>query len=160
MSKQIVPMGNNSLSETKESQEEKIIKLQQFQNSLLQKEPSQNEIKSNKYANNSRYIPISFLEMSLDEIFFGLWTTQNFHSRTVANEEVGSLELSYFHPIAQLWITRVGVAAVQIQMRSKEKGGSGDITNISDKITNTLTKDYPHLKAECFRNACMSIGKA
>ena len=45
-------------------------------------------------------------------------------------------------------------------MKSTDKGGSGDITNIKDKYINTLTKDFPHLKAECFRNACISIGKS
>jgi hypothetical protein len=133
--------------------------LQKFQKQFLQNEPVAQELRINKYANNSRYLPISFMEMTLDEIFFGLWQTKNFTSRTVANEEVGSLELWYFHPVAKTWLCRIGAGAVQIQMISKEKGGTGDITNIKDKITNTLTKDYPHLKAECFRNACLSIGK-
>jgi hypothetical protein len=143
-----------------------LTKLQGFQKQFLQNDPSNKEIRKNEFANNSMYLPISFMEMTLDEIFFGLWQTKNFTSRTVANEEVGSLELWYFHPVAQTWLCRVGAAAVMIQYEAEYEGEGKDrkkiktnITDISKKITNTLTKDYPHLKAECFRNACLSIGK-
>lgn len=140
--------------------EETRLKLQNFLKGYVHKEPKPEEIRTNKHANNSKYIPISFLEMQLDEMFFGLWQTKNFNSKVIANEIVGELELLYFHPVAKTWLSRTGAGAVQIQLKSVEKGGSGDITNIKDKITNTLTKDYPHLKAECFRNACLSIGKS
>lgn len=134
--------------------------MQTFQKRYLQPEPVKEEIRSNKFAGNSKYLPISFMEMTLDEIFFGLWQTKNFTSKVVANEIIGELELWYFHPVAKHWLCRIGCGAVQIQMKSKDKGGTGDITNIGDKIVNTLTKDYPHLKAECFRNACLSLGKS
>ena len=120
--------------------------------SYLNKQPNPKEIKVNEYANNSRYIPISFLEMSLDEIFLGLWKTKNFHAEVVANELVGTIDLYVFHPVAQVWLTRTGAAGVVV--RSYEK-----TIDLSKKITNTLTLDYPHLKAECFRNACLSLGK-
>jgi len=135
------------------------VNAQNFQKRLHSK-PKGNEIKTNEHANNSKYLPISFLEMTLDELFFGLWQTKDFKSQVIANEVIGSLILSYFHPVYHIWIERVGAGAVMIQYKSKGKGGSGDITNIKDKIPNTLTKDYPHLKAECFRNACLSIGKS
>ncbi len=137
---------------------DELLRIQKFQQ-FLQRDPSPKEIRANKFAGNSKYLPISFMEMTLDEIFFGLWETKNFHTENIANEIVGHLELRFFHPLAKTWLTRTGAGAVQIQMRSTEKGGSGDITNIKDKIVNTLSKDYPHLKAECFRNACLSIGK-
>lgn len=133
--------------------------LQSFTKNFLHKTPDKKEIKTNKQANDSNYIPISFLEMNLDEIFFGLWQTKNFNIQPIANEIVGSLELWYFHPVAKTWLCRIGSAAVQVQMKSIEKGGDGDITNIRNKYPNTLTKDFPHLKADCFRNACLSLGK-
>ena len=135
------------------------VNAQNFQ-SLLHRQPKPEEVRSNIHANNSKYLPISFLEMTLDELFFGLWQTKRFNTKVIANEIVGEIELEYFHPTHKLWITRVGAGAVQIQMLSEKKGGSGDITDIGQKIKNTLTKDYPHLKAECFRNACLGIGKA
>jgi hypothetical protein len=57
-------------------------------------------------------------------------------------------------------LSRTGMAAVQIQMRSIKSGGDGDITNVQNKIVNTLVKDFPHLKAECIKNAARSLGKA
>lgn len=125
----------------------------------LNQEPPQNEIQINKMANNSKYLPISFIETKLDELFYGLWNTKNFRTLVVANEITGCIDLEFYAPWADRWITRTGCGSVQIQLKSIEKGGSGNITHIEDKIANTLTKDYPHLKAECIKNACRSIGK-
>ena len=163
MSEELVRQEQQAVTQATTTDKDLLYKMQTFQKIYLQKEPSANEVKKNKFANNSEYLPISFLEMTLDEIFFGLWQTKNFTSKVVANEMVGELELHYFHPIAKTWLVRVGVAGVQIQYEAqKDENGNKkkvDITNISLKIVNTLTKDYPHLKAQCFRNACLSIGK-
>lgn len=131
-----------------------IVALEEF-NKKLHEAPPKAEIQVNQHANNSRYIPISFLEMKLDEMFYGLWQTKNFRTQTVANEITGIIELEYFHPIAKHWITRTGAGAVMIQFKK-----DSDITDIGNKIKNTLAKDFPHLKAEAFRNACLSIGKS
>lgn len=130
------------------------VKAQNFAK-LTHKEPSENEVQINKHAGNAKYLPISFLEMQLDEMFFGLWQTSKFETHVVANEIIGSLELEYFHPTFHTWIKRVGAGAVMIQQHK-----NSEVTDINKKIKNTLTKDYPHLKAECFRNACLSIGKS
>jgi len=122
---------------------------------LLHKQPDKSELKTNTQAGNSKYLPISFLEMKLDEMFFGVWSTVNFTYLVIANEVVGSLEVRYFHPTLGVWLSRIGAGAAMIQ---QEKGA--EITDISKKYKNTLTKDFPHMKAECFRNACLSIGKA
>jgi len=122
--------------------------------------PEQNEVKVNEKANNSFYLPISFVQTKLDEFYMGLWQTRNFTTKVVANEIIGELGLQVFHPIIHQWITRVGVASVMIQQVSKNKGGTGDITNIGDKIKNTLTKDYPHLYAECLKSAAKTLGVA
>jgi hypothetical protein len=131
--------------------------VEQFQ-MFLNKEPDKSEIDTNTRANNSKFIGIGVIERKLDEIFSGLWTCENFHWQVIANEVVGSIDLKYYHPTAKQWIIRTGAAAVQIQLKSKERGGSGDITEIKDKIVNTLQKDFPHLKAECLKNAAKGIG--
>ncbi len=129
-------------------------RLQNF-SKLLNKDPQQANVRKNPYANNSKYLPISFVEMKLDELFFGLWQTENFKTQVVMNEIVGSIDLLIFHPTANAWLRRTGSAAVQVQMKS----GSG-VLDAENKIKNTLTKDYPHLKAECLKNAARSLGKA
>jgi hypothetical protein len=122
---------------------------------ILNQQPKKESVATNTYAGNSKYLPISFLEMKLDELFFGLWQTGNVQEKVVANEILVSLELKYFHPSALVWITRVGVGAAMIQQNK-----NSDITDLSAKIKNTLVKDYPHAKAQAFRNACLSIGKS
>ena len=127
---------------------------------VLSTNPPESEIKTNKMANNSKYLPISYVENKLDELYYGAWNTKNFQIQVVANEIIGWLDLEVYNAPTQSWITRTGCASVQIQFKSIEKGGSGNITHIEDKITNTLVKDFPHLKAECIKNACRSLGKA
>lgn len=117
-------------------------------------EPETKGVKINAMANNSKYLPISFIEMTLDELFFGLWNTKNFNYQVVANEIVGSIDLEYFHPVGKTWITRTGVGAVMIQ---QNKGS--ELTDYNSKIKNTLVKDFPHLKAECLKNAAKGISK-
>lgn len=117
-------------------------------------EPLKDSIYINKMANNSKYLPISFIQMKLDEIFVGLWRTENFTTQVVANEIIGQIELSVFHPVAKVWITRIGAASVMIQQK---KGA--EITDINAKHKNTLVKDYPHLLAECMKSAAKTLGK-
>lgn len=136
---------------------DQVPKLEEFLK-RLHAAPEQDEIKINKQANNSAYLPISFIQNKLDEHFAGLWQTKNFKTQVIANEITGSIDLEVFHPVAKTWITRTGVGAVMIQMRSKKNGGSGDITNIRDKYSNTLVKDYPHLYAECVKSAAKTLG--
>lgn len=116
--------------------------------------PNETEVKTNKFAGNSKYLPISFIEMTLDEIFFMEWTTENFQYQVVANELIGSIDLVFTHPVSGKLIRRTGAAAVPIQMKS-----GSNVTDIGSKIKNTLVKDFPHLKASCLANAARSIGK-
>lgn len=125
-----------------------------FVNSMLNASPKESEVKINTQAGNSKYLPVSFVEMTLDEIFGGLWQTKNFTSQVVANEIIGTIELGVFHPVLKEWIWRTGAGAVMIQ---QSKGSQ--ITDIGAKIKNTLVKDFPHLKAECLKNAARSLGK-
>lgn len=126
--------------------------LEQF-NKKLHNEPHKKDVFENRFADNSKYIPIGVVETKLDELFFGLWQTRNFTWQIVANEIVGRIELGVFHPVAKTWIWRDGAGAVLIQQR---KGSA--IDDIKAKIKNTLVKDFPHLKAQCLKNAAISLG--
>lgn len=110
--------------------------------------------------NNFDYLPISILENALDEVFLGRWQTVDFKWQQIANEIVASMTLRVYNPISGEWIDRIGAGAVQIRMVSKDS--QGNKTNIVDiaeyKIKDTLGMDFPHLKSECFKNACKSLG--
>jgi len=125
----------------------------------LNSQPDPAEVQVNRAANNSQYLPISFVRMKLDETYAGLWNFELKNYQVIANEIVGTGILEVFHPIAKMWIRRSGTAAVMIQQVSKEKGGSGRISNIDDKIKNTLVKDFPHLESECLKSAAKKLGK-
>jgi hypothetical protein len=143
-------------------------------NSMLNTAPPDSEILVNTFANNSRYLPISFVQMKLDELFMMAWRTINYRTRVIANEIIGDIDLEVFHPILRVWLSRTGSAGAQIQMRADyEKDDNGnfiivdgkkvkkekDILNAGLKIENTLTKDYPHLKSECIKNAAKEYGQ-
>ena len=127
-----------------------IEKLQMF----LNREPKADTVKINSMANNSKYLPIAEVERTLDEVYSGLWSTVNFRWEVVANEIVGSIDLKVINPANGFELVRTGVASVMIQIeRGKE-------VNVINKIKNTLVKDFPHLKAECIKNAAKSLGVA
>lgn len=151
MGKEIIKNdSDNSLSLSPEAMEGFTTKLHQ--------EPLKSLVKTNKFADNSRYLPISVVETTLDELFFGLWQVKDFTWNVVANEIVGALSLGVFHPIAKTWIWRTGAGAVLIKQKSESKGGTGDITDPGQKIKNALVTGFPHLKAQCLKNAAQSLG--
>ena len=122
--------------------------------------PRKREIAVNKMAGNSRYLPVSFVQMKLDEFFFGLWSWEVVDVKVVANEILVWGNLKVYHPKAQVWLNRSGTGATMIQMKSDRNGGNGDITDIGQKIKNTLVKDFPHAESEALKNAAKKLGKA
>ena len=119
---------------------------------LLNQYPDKSDIKVNNQARGAQYISIGTVERKLDELFPGLWTIENFRWEVIANELVGSIDLKFYHPITKTWITRVGAGATMILTES------GKPATVENKIKNTLVKDFPHLKAECVKNAAKSLG--
>ena len=99
-------------------------------------------------------VPISTLETTLDEVYMGLWETKNFRHQVIANEIVGTIELSVFDPSAKTWLTRTGGASVMIR---KQK--DADIQDIGKKIKNGLVMDFPKLHSMCLKAAAKTLGK-
>lgn len=128
-----------------------LIKVQKF-STLLNKPVEKNKLQS---YNGASYLPISFMEMTLDELFFGQWETKNFKWERMFNEIVGSIELEVLHPITGRTITRIGTAAIQIMQDAGKTVAEFNDT----KKKNALLMGFPKLKAECFKNACISLGK-
>lgn len=121
----------------------------------LNEMPPQGEVKANPAAGNSWYLPVSFVQMKLDEIFLGLWSWEVKGVQVVANEILVHGELRVFHPIAKTWITRAGTGATMI-MQVKD----APVMDITSKIKNTLGKDFPHAEAEALKSAAKKLGKA
>lgn len=147
----IAPYVNNQLSDP---QKKEMLQKVQKMIKLLNKKPEMVK-KFGSGSTSFDYVPISYVENTLDEIFFGHWETYDFQYMQVLNEMTGSLILSVIHPISGEKIRRVGSASIQIMQDS----GSplSDFTNTKKK--NALVMGFPRLKAECFKNAALSIGK-
>lgn len=124
--------------------------LENFVKKLNSKPPSS----AMKQKDGVNYLPISYYEMTLDSLYFGMWKTTNESTNIIANEIIVRLELHVFHPIAKVWITRVGVGASMIQ-----QARGADVTDINSKYKNTMGKDYPSAKSEAVKNAAKSLGK-
>ncbi|MCA9368227.1 hypothetical protein KC887_08310 [Candidatus Kaiserbacteria bacterium] len=128
-------------------------KIEQFQKAINQK-PRANEIKTNPHAGNSKYLPISFVEMKLDEMFGGLWNWTITGTQVVANELMVWGDIEVFHPRAMIWIKRSGSAAVPIQQSKNSQ-----ITDMNAKIKNALVKNFPAAEAEALKSAAKKLGK-
>lgn len=130
-----------------------ISQLQDFQ-AKLNKEPIEKELGKTPDG-RARTLPISFVEMTLDEIFLGQWETSEPTYQQVFNEVVGSLVLTVWHPITNRAIRRVGFASVVI---TQDKDASISEFNATKK-KNALDLSFPKLKSECIKNAAQSLGK-
>lgn len=141
---------------------EKLIQLQNFIEKL-NREPDQSELDRTPDG-KAKTLPISFVEMTLDELFLGQWGTENFTSKVIANEVVGELELVLTHPITGREIRRSGAAGIIIQVDKAPDDIQGKERNqwaldVANKKSNALDLGYPKLKAECVKNAAQSLGK-
>lgn len=149
-----------------DKQDELRLRLQQF-NKQLNAEPDDTELERTPDG-NAKYLPVSFVEMTLDEIFYGLWSTENFKWSALINEVQGSLDLVLTHPVTGQEIRRTGAASIVIMVDKlpdevKAKMSAQDrnlyASNPANKKPNALDMAFPKLKAECLKNAAQSLGK-
>lgn len=138
--------------------------LQKFQ-ARLNTLPDERGIESTPDRKASTLV-VSHVEMTLDEMFFGHWRTENFKWSTIANEVQGSLELVCLHPITGFEIRRVGAGSIVIMVDKVPDEVKDDIRernrwalNADNKKPNALDLAFPKLKTECLKNAALSLGK-
>lgn len=129
------------------------IQVQNFQEKL-NREPDPREFQPTPDG-KARTLPISFVEMTLDELYLGQWETTEPKYQQVFNEVIGTVELTVWHPITQRKITRAGWASVVI-MQDKD-ATIADFNQTNKK--NALDLSFPKLGAEALKNAAKSLGK-
>lgn len=100
-------------------------------------------------------LPISFIEMTLDELFLGQWELSDVHTQQIFNEVVGTGILTVWHPIKGRPLKRVGFGAVVITQDKDALVSEFTMT----KKKNALDLTFPKLKAEILKNAAQSLGK-
>jgi hypothetical protein len=159
---------NIEKSQEKEAEMQFLNRLQKVM-SLLNDNVDETKLKKHPYA-PSKYLPISHLEMALDENFFGMWSTKNFRWSIIVNEVVASIDLEVYHPVAKMMITREGAASIQImvdglsverkQNMTKEEINLYAVSPENKKPAALSNGTFAALKAECFRNAVVSLGRS
>ena len=148
MSEDIIPYGSDSQSAIEKFQ----MLLNQYPDKRDLTTKTKAKAKKKKPVSELEYIPIRKTERILDEIYSGLWKTENFRWQVIANEIVGTIDLHVFHPIAKVWLVRSGSAGKMILTHA------GKPPTIDHKIINTLEKDFPNLETMCLRKAAKSLG--
>ena len=128
-------------------------------NKFLDKKPNKSETEVNELANDSLYLPIDVIEKKLDQLFNKLWHFRIVGRTVVVNEIVYDVELTVFHPIARVWLTRAGTGAAQIRMRNYPDQKSSPL-NVEMKIKNSVEADAPHALANALKNAAKRFGSA
>lgn len=108
----------------------------------------------NKFAKNTKYVPISYIEMKLDELFFDGWNLEIKSYELVLNSIVVSVRITGLNPATGREFYRDGIGSKAIQLNSNSK--PMDISNIK---SNGLELAFPAAKAQAFKNAAQSIGK-
>ena len=139
--------------ETFQNPETLRIQLQDFQ-AKLNREPDAKELGATADG-KAKTLPISFVEMTLDELFLGQWELSDVHTQQVFNEVTGTGILTVWHPITGRPLKRAGFAAVVITQDSGAQLADFQTT----KKKNALDLTYPKLKAEILKNAAQSLGK-
>ena len=165
MSNELQTTGTNALAQMAQNAsaiESFRIACQNF-NSKLHSNPASESIYKTPDG-RAQTVTISHIEMTLDELFFGLWETDNFRWAQIGNEVVGAIDLKVFHPVVNGWLKRQGAASIVIMvdkapdsLTQQEKNQWA--LNQANKKSNALDMAFPKLKAECLKNAAQSLGK-
>lgn len=109
-------------------------------------------IKTNKFANNSQYLPIDKVEWLLRKIFkaFRIEITGQ---GTAFNGVWVSVRLHYLHPVTQVWEFHDGIGASEMQ--TKQGTSPADLQNIN---RNALAMAFPIAKSHAIKDASHHFG--
>lgn len=127
--------------------------LQDFQR-RLNAEPDPREFQDTPDG-KAKTLPISFVQMTLDEIYLGQWEVSEPSFQQIFNEVVGCAVLTVIHPVTDRPIRRTGWASVVI---TQDKDAAMAEFNTTKK-KNALDLAFPKLGAEILKNAAQSLGK-
>lgn len=136
------------------SEQEKLKLLTQDFQRRLNTEPDPREFEKTPDG-KARTLPISFVQMTLDELFLGQWEVSEPHYTQIFNEVVGTAVLTVWHPITGRAIKRTGWASVVITQDKDAQIADFNMT----KKKNALDLTFPKLGAEVLKSAAQTLGK-
>lgn len=121
-------------------------------NLLLNQKPKQDWIKENKYANNSKYIPIGIVETLLQKIF-KKYKIEILREGTAFNAVFCVVRLHYINLINNEWSFHDGIGAVQLQ--TKKDSSPAQLENINN---NAVMMAFPMAKSYAIKDAAEHLG--
>jgi hypothetical protein len=122
-------------------------------NLLLNQEPPQKWIQVNKYAGNSKYIPIEKVEFLLTRIFQE-WKVEVIAYCQLFNSVSCHVRLHYKNPLNGEWSYHDGLAAVGIQTEAGKP--AADLSSIKQ---DSVMKALPAAKSFAIKDAADHLGK-
>lgn len=129
--------------------EDKKKELKEFIATLAQL-PEESEVLLNVITQNE-YLPIDIIENKFDRFFLGQYSFMNFQYQILSNKILGTIELNYLHPITGFWLTRTGVASIEIERKIVDVGNG-------NTKTFSLELSLPAVKSLAKVNAFREVG--
>lgn len=122
-------------------------------NLLLNQEVPVKWVKENKFANNSKYIPIDKVEFLLTRIF-GQWRVEIIDYKQLFNAVSCHIRLHYLNPVTNQWSYHDGVGAMQVQ--TKSGSSPADLASINNSA---VMMALPAAKSYAIKDAADHLGK-
>jgi len=122
-------------------------------NQLLNLQPKVDWIKENKYAGNSKYIPIGVVETLLQKLFKKV-KIEVLREGVMFNAISVTVRVHYWDGISNEWNFHDGVGAAQLQ--TKQGSSPADLANINN---NAVMMALPMAKSYAIKDACEHIGR-
>ena len=148
-------MSENKLPTTADLYEDNLeiaFKKDQF-NKLVNIEPKAEWIKINKYAGNSKYIPIGVIETLLQKLF-KQYKVEVIREGVMFNSVYVTVRLHYLDLITNTWTFHDGVGAVQLQTKSGASPAQLESIN-----NNAVMMALPMAKSYAIKDAAEHLGK-
>lgn len=121
---------------------------------IVNQPPKAAWIKTNKYSQNAKYLPIRVVEQLLNRMFPFYQVEQHGDVKILGNSVVVSVHLKVYNPLLNDWLTYAGIGAVPIEV---EKGSSPiDFDKINAKA---MHKNVPAAMSFAVSNAAKKIGR-
>lgn len=122
-------------------------------NVLINQNPPAKWIKTNPYANNSKYLPIDKVEFLLRKIFKDV-DVEVLREGVMFNALYVTVRIHYTHPVTGVKGFKDGVGASQIQVK---KGSSpAEMSNINN---GAVEMALPKAKTAAIKDACDNLGR-
>lgn len=122
-------------------------------NVLLNQNPKTEWVQVNKYANNTKYIPIEKIEYMLTSIFLK-WRVEIKSTVVIANSVVVTVRLHTQSPITGEWDWQDGIGASPIQ--TKSGAAATDFTQVN---TSAVQMAAPAAESYAIKDAAEKLGK-